>query len=217
MVRFEWASPLLGVIETCWLAATAILQPELVASAHAVVLAVCALVHSVCAVVRVSVGDVEAEALLTPLLLLHQPRVSVITGQSVLLFQAAERQPAVNWLEDNGPYHLGDGFSVADVVSYKRRDAVKTFSFQSVLDSGVGFVQHHHLLVDFKVLSSISPLGSQNITSWTGQRITDQEISIPLHQVFCNLSGYRSVVPCVASGFLAVHLQFFLQLSAELL
>lgn len=81
-------------------------KPELVASAHAVVLAVCAVVHGVCVVMCVSVGNVEAEAFLTALLLRHQARLSVITGQSVLLFQAAQRQSAVNWLEDNGSYHL---------------------------------------------------------------------------------------------------------------
>lgn len=48
-----------------------------------------------------------------------------------------------------------------------------------------------YLLVDFKVLCNISPLRSQNVTSWTGQRITDQEISVTLHQVFCNLQQYR--------------------------
>lgn len=50
-----------------------------------------------------------------------------------------------------------------------------------------------YLLVDFKVLCNISPLRSQNVTSWTGQRITDQEISITLHQVFCNLQQYRGL------------------------
>lgn len=81
-------------------------KPELVSSTNAVVLAVRAVVHAMCVVVRVSVGDVEAEALLVPLLLLYQPRLSVITGQSVLLFQATERQPTVNWLEDDGSHHL---------------------------------------------------------------------------------------------------------------
>lgn len=64
-------------------------QPELAASAHsAVVLAVCAVVHGVCVVVCVSVGNVEAQALLTPPLLRHKP-ISMIVGQPVLFFQAA--------------------------------------------------------------------------------------------------------------------------------
>lgn len=47
-----------------------------------------------------------------------------------------------------------------------------------------------HLLVDFKMLGLISPLGGQDVTSWTGQRITDQEVAITLHQVFSNLPRY---------------------------
>lgn len=58
-------------------------QPELAAF----VPAVCAVMHGVRAVVCVSVGDVEAEALLTPPLLHHQS-VSVVVGQTVLFFQA---------------------------------------------------------------------------------------------------------------------------------
>lgn len=65
-------------------------QPEVAASAHAVVLAVFAVVHSVCVVVCVSVCNVEAEALVSPPLLCHKPRcLSMFTGQSVLFFQAA--------------------------------------------------------------------------------------------------------------------------------
>lgn len=49
------------------------------------------------------------------------------------------------------------------------------------------------LLVDFKVLGSVSPLARQNVTSRTGQRITDQEIPVTLHQVFCHLQQYRGL------------------------
>ncbi len=67
----------------------AVYQPELAASAHnAVVSALCAVLHGVCFVVCVSVGNVEAEALLTPPLLRHKP-ISMIVGQPVLFFQAA--------------------------------------------------------------------------------------------------------------------------------
>lgn len=62
-------------------------QPELAASAHAVVPALCAVMRAACVVMRVSVGNVEAEALLTAPLLRHQP-ISMIVGQPVLLFQA---------------------------------------------------------------------------------------------------------------------------------
>lgn len=63
-------------------------QPELAASAYAVVPALCAVMRAACVVMRVSVGNVEAEALLTAPLLRHQP-ISMIVGQPVLLFQAA--------------------------------------------------------------------------------------------------------------------------------
>lgn len=50
-----------------------------------------------------------------------------------------------------------------------------------------------NLFVDLKVLGLVSPLGGQNVTSWTGQRITDQKIPITLHQVFCNLQQYKGL------------------------
>lgn len=89
-------------------------RPELAASAHAVVPAVRAVVRGVRVVVRVSVGDVEAEALLAPSLLRHEP-VSVVVGQPVLFLQAAQRQPSVNRLEDDGSYHLKD--TQTDMIS----------------------------------------------------------------------------------------------------
>lgn len=81
-------------------------QPELASFGHAVIVVVCAVVTAVCVVLYVSVGDVEAEALLTPPLLFDQPRLSRVTGQSVLVLQAAQRQRAVDGLEDNGAHHL---------------------------------------------------------------------------------------------------------------
>lgn len=80
-------------------------SPELAAPAHAVVQAVHGVQHSVRAVVRVSVGDVEAEALLAPPLVGHEP-VPLVVGQAVLFFQAAQRQDSVDWLEDDGSDHL---------------------------------------------------------------------------------------------------------------
>lgn len=53
-----------------------------------------------------------------------------------------------------------------------------------------------YLLVDFKVLSGISPLAGQNVTSWNGQWIADQEVSITLHQVFCNLRNNTDSCIC---------------------
>lgn len=80
-------------------------SPELAAPAHAVVQAVHGVEHSVRAVVRVSVGDVEAEALLAAPLVSHEP-IPLIVGQAVLFFQAAQRQDSVDWLEDDGSDHL---------------------------------------------------------------------------------------------------------------
>lgn len=54
-------------------------RPELAAPSHADVPAVCAVVHGVGVVVRVSVGNVEAEALLAPPLLRHES-ISMIVG-----------------------------------------------------------------------------------------------------------------------------------------
>lgn len=79
--------------------------PELAAPAHAVVQAVSGLQHGVRAVVTVPVDDVEAEALLAAPLLRHES-ISMIVGQAVLLFQAAEREHSVDWLEDDGSDHL---------------------------------------------------------------------------------------------------------------
>lgn len=58
-------------------------KPELAASGNAIVLAVCAVVHGLCVVVCVSVGNIEAEAFLVPPLLRHQP-LPVTARQSVL-------------------------------------------------------------------------------------------------------------------------------------
>lgn len=79
--------------------------PELAAPAHAVVQAVSGLQHGVHAVVTVPVDDVEAEALLAAPLLRHES-ISMIVGQAVLLFQAAQREHSVDWLEDDGSDHL---------------------------------------------------------------------------------------------------------------
>lgn len=63
-------------------------QPELAASAHTVIPALRAVMRAACVVMRVSIGNVEAEALLTAPLLRHQP-ISMIVGQPILFFQAA--------------------------------------------------------------------------------------------------------------------------------
>lgn len=77
--------------------------PEL--AAVAVVLARRAVPYGVGTVMRVPVGDVEAEAFLTPPLLRHQS-LSVVVGDAVFLLQGAQRQNSVDWLEDNGADHL---------------------------------------------------------------------------------------------------------------
>lgn len=78
---------------------------ELAASAHPVVQAMHGVQHSVRAVVRVSVGDIETEAFLAAPLVSHEA-IPLIVGQAVLLFQAAQRQDPVDWLEDDGSHHL---------------------------------------------------------------------------------------------------------------
>lgn len=55
------------------------------------------------------------------------------------------------------------------------------------------FICGFYLLVNFKVLGSVSPQGGQNVTPRTGQWITDQEIAVTLHKVFCNLWQYRGL------------------------
>ena len=107
-------------------------RPELAAPAHAVVPAVCAVLHGVCVVVCVSVGNVEAEALLIPPLLSHQC-LSMVAGQAVLFLQAAQRQPSVDRLEDNGSYHLKcrdrkrENFSKLNIFSSSSLKGYKTF------------------------------------------------------------------------------------------
>lgn len=78
-----------------------VFRPELAASGQAAVLAVRSAVCRV--VMRVSVGDVEAETFLTPFFL---RRLSMAAQQAVLFFQAAQRQASVDGLEDDGPDHL---------------------------------------------------------------------------------------------------------------
>lgn len=77
--------------------------PEL--AGVAVVLARGAVPYGAGAVVRVPVGDVEAEAFLTPPLLRHQP-LPVVVGDAVFLLQGAQRQRSVDGLEDDGAHHL---------------------------------------------------------------------------------------------------------------
>lgn len=88
-----------------WVFLPGVYQPELAASARAVVPAVCAVLRGGCIVLCVSVGDVEAEALLVTFLLRYD-RLSVMAGQPVLLLQTAQRQSSVDWLENNGSNHL---------------------------------------------------------------------------------------------------------------
>lgn len=87
-------------------------RPQLGAADEAVVLAMMAVVDVVRAVV--TVGDVEAKAVLAPPLLHHQPRLFVVARQSVLFLQVAQRERSVDRLEDDGTNNLewGERFVV---------------------------------------------------------------------------------------------------------
>lgn len=87
-------------------------RPQLGAADEAVVLAMMAVLDAVRAVV--TVADVEAEAVLAPPLLHHQPRLFVVARQSVLFLQVAQRERSVDGLEDDGTNNLewGERFMV---------------------------------------------------------------------------------------------------------
>lgn len=74
--------------------------PELAA-----IMALSAVPYSVGAIMRVPVGDVEAEAFLAPPFLRHQS-LSMVVGNAIFLLQATQWQNSVDWLEDNGADHL---------------------------------------------------------------------------------------------------------------
>lgn len=66
--------------------------------------------------------------------------------------------------------HWGDGFPVADVVPNEGGDVVESFSLQPELDSGVGFIQRHHLRDSFALICHLlvfaATLWPKPLLSW---------------------------------------------------
>lgn len=96
---------------------------------------------------------------------------------------------------------------------------MEALPLQPELHPGVGFVQRHHLvdtfhpsviglsltrgkkpgsktldlLGDLEVLGGVSPLGGQDVASWAGQRVPDEEVSVTLHEVLCDLQQHTGM------------------------
>lgn len=105
-------------------------------------------------------------------------------GGAVLLLQAPQGHRPVDGLEDDGSALLGDGPPVAHIAAHQAGDGVEALHLKLVLHSAVGLTEPQDRPADLEVLREVLPLAGQDKVSGAGQRITNQEVTVSLHEVF---------------------------------
>ena len=74
----------------------------------------------------------------------------------------------------------------------QRRDRVEALPLQGVLDAAVDVAGPDRNSADEEVQSLVSPAAGQNVVSLAGEGVSDQEVSMVLHQRLSNLCRIKS-------------------------
>lgn len=110
-------------------------------------------------------------------------------GQPIAGFQVTQGEGAVDGAVDDGPALLRDGLAVAHVEADKGRHVIKALLLEEVLDMGTAIAGLDCHLVDLEVQRLVAPAARQHIVAQAGERVTDEEVAIPLHKALGHLSG----------------------------
>ena len=108
-------------------------------------------------------------------------------GGAIALLQTPQGHRPVDGLEDDGSALLGDGQAIAHIAAHQAGDGVEALHLKLVLHAAVHLAEPKDRPVDLEVLSKVLPLTGQNKVSGAGQRVSNQEVTISLHEVFCHL------------------------------
>lgn len=105
-------------------------------------------------------------------------------GGAIALLQTPQGHRPVDGLEDDGSALLGDGLAVAHVAAHQAGDGVEALHLKLVLHAAVDLTEPNDCPLDLEVMGEVLPLTGQNKVSGAGQRVSNQEVAISLHEVF---------------------------------